>query len=357
MRKYDSSTLEDDINVYNGDDVDKKETKFASEEFIDYVSSEEKSIIDNLSEDVQSAEVLTQEEEIDANGSVQEPLEDWIYAFKDIPSTNSLKLEEFGQIYIYNRVLDPDGVPTNKFNGFYKNTYETTGWIDLPGVLSNRYVATSLDKFINSVLKQRFQLTQIPITNKEPWKTAWLGVSNLTIDYLEIPDMAIHVFQNITERDVTITNIISKLGFSVTNTYDGSNKLKVTPIVRTTGYNGVGPMTSFVDYLSFCNFTHDISHTSDATGFNADLTTIQENVSDHLVVLKQYTDVDSVVDNISKSFKKPGREKFKLVYNSTQSENLFYVLIAASIALGKYYSIAEHLHIRSKIRKLFERIF
>ena len=356
MKEQGSSTtlIDDDINAYDdGDDVEAQKPKFASEEFIDCISSEENEIINELSENNHDSKDPPQ----DVNIEDREQPADWIYAFNVIPEKNSLKIEEFGQIYIYKKVIDPDGAPTNRFNGFYKNIYTNLPWVDLPGVLSNRYVATSLHKFVNSVLVSQIDLTSVPLTNREPWKSAWLGISKLAINYIKVPNMALYVFQNISDRDVTITSISSELGFSVTNTYDGSNKLKVTPIVRTIGYNGISPMTSFVDYFTFCNFTHDISHTNDASGFTADLVTIQENVGDHLVVLKQYTDIGSVIEDISKSFKKPGREKFKLVCSSAQTKDLFHVLISASIALGKHYSISEHLSVRSKIRKLFERIF
>lgn len=347
MRKTGSSVL-DDINIYDNDN-----TEYASEEFIDYVSPEEETIIKDLTDENEQ-----EQPKEDKNIDDQPILNDWLFAFKDIPTDNSLKIEDRGQTYIYKRVLNPDGSPTKKFNGFYKGR-DNTAWISLNGVLTDRYVASSLDKFVNSVLMRRINLTHIPIADsKEPWKTVWFGISNLDVAYIEVPTEATYIFESISESDITINRISSKLGFSVSNTYDGSNKLKVSPIVRTVGLNGIRPLTSFVDYFTFCNFTHDISHTSDASGFDVDLTTIQENVSDHLVVLKSYTDVGSVIEDISKSFKKASREKFKKVCSSIQLDmNLFHVLMATSIALGKYYSIAEHLAIRSKFRRLFERIF
>lgn len=351
MNDTESSIL-DDINVYNDDG--NNNTKFTSEDYIDYISPEEETIINELT-DNKDSENQTQQEDT----TEQPPIvNDWLFAFKDIPNNNSLKIKDCGQTYIYQRVINPDGSPTKKFNGFFKSSNKNNPWMSLNGVLTERYVAASLEKFVKSALSTQMRLDRIPIINKEPWKTVWFGVSDLEIDYIEIPNEAMYIFQNISENDITIDNIVSKLGFSVSNAYDGSNKLKISPIVRTSGLEGVRPRASFMDLFTFCNFTHEISHTSDAASFTADLATIQENVGDHLVVLKQYTDIGSVIDDISKSLKKTGREKFEQVYKSIQLEmNLFHVLISTSIALGKHYSIAEHLSIRSKVNKLFERIF
>lgn len=341
-----------DLDVFT--DPEEEYNQFASESFLDNLESDsDKEVIPNIDE---------QESEISNTQDDESPeIVEWSISLSDVPK--ALRISEFGHTYIYGRLKDPDGSPTNKFHGFFKNNLsENSKWKSLPGVLSDRYVVVSLEKFINNVIKQKFRsITEYSISNREPWKLAWIGFENSSDYFLEYLDeeMSKSIF-NIIDDSVDIRSVVSRFGFMVTNTYNGTNKLKISPIIKTIGVTENDNNLDFIDYFTFCNFTQVISHSSKNSNIEDDLITIKENVSEHVSILKEFTDTHSIKLGISRCFRKPGRSIFESILDGERGSidnNLFNVLISASIAIGKKYSIIEYLAIRSKIETFLERIF
>lgn len=334
----------------------------------DYNQFTSSSFLDNLEGHHNSREEEIPDIDVDqeSDGDVIQDEEspviaDWSISLSNVPK--AVKITEFGHTYIYGRLKDPDGSPTNKFHGFFKNgSLNGSTWKSLPGVLSDRYVVVSLEKFINNVIKPNFEnIVEYSISNNEPWKLAWLGIvensTDYIIDYIDTERLSTKLKIVTNMERIRINSLESKLGFIVTNTYNGTNKLKISPIVK----NKVsieGGTIEFIDYFTFCNFTQVISHSSRSSNIENDLITIKENIGEHISILKEFTDVRSISLDISRCFRKSGRNIFQSISDGeSQDKNLFDVLIAASIAMDKKYSIIEYLAMRSKVELFLERVF
>lgn len=344
-----------DLDVFT-DPEENEYDQFASESFLDNLEDDSDDKISDIDE---------QESENDVGDKETTEITEWSVSLSDVPK--ALRISEFGHTYIYGRLQDPDGSPTNKFHGFFKNNLqENSAWKSLPGVLSCRYSVVSLEKFINIIIKPKFEnIAESFIYTKEPWKLAWLGViensQDYTMEYMDRYSSEI-IFKNIANENIKIDSFVSKFGFMITNTYNGTNKLKVSPIVKTTGIIEGRNNLEFIDYFTFCNFTQVISHSSKSSNIEDDLITIKENVGEHMSILKEFTNTRSIKLDISKCFRKPGRSIFESILdgdskNEVIDNNLLNVLIAASIAIGKKYSIIEYLAIRSKIETFLEQVF
>lgn len=337
-----------DLDISEDSEDNDYDEQFASESFLDNLEN------DPIEEEIPNIEDENESEEDDIPEATK-----WSVHLSEVPG--ALRISEFGHTYIYGRLKDPDGNPTNKFHGFFKNNVlENSDWKSLPGVLSDRYSVVSLEKFINSIVKPKFEnIVEYYTYNSEPWKLAWLGViensQKYTIEYID-RESSIILSRNIGNEYVDIDSMVSKFGFMITNTYNGSNKLKISPIIKTNILVKGGTNLDFIDYFTFCNFTQVISHSSKGSDIEDDLIVIKENISGHISVLKEFTDISSIKKSISKCFRKPGRDIFESILNG-ETRNMLDVSIATSIALGKKYSIIEYLAIRSKIEEFFEQIF
>ena len=351
------------IELPNENDLDYEldDFGFSSESFLDRVDSNTDDL-GHQQEDVHDNNMD------DTHRRTSTEVDGWSISLANVPST--IRIAEYGQIYVYGRVIDPDGIPTGKFKGFFKNTLEETPhWHSLAGLLTNKYTVVSLEKFVNSTVRNKFENIQdLHIHRMEPWRSVWMGILDSLpegiVNYINPNSTANLIFQNLSENEVRANTINSKLGFIITNTYNGTNKLKISPIVKTTGnVSNSRDVIIFIDYFTFSNFTRSISHGSESiTDIENDIPTIRENLNEHVSLLKEIHEVDSIIQDISRCFRKPGREIFENIINTNLTENnigsnLFHVLIAASIALGKKYSIIEFLAIRSKVEMLFEQIF
>jgi len=333
-----------DISIDNDPEEDEYH-RFASESFLDNLER------DSDGEDI--PHILDEQGETVDQQAQGEEISEWSIPLSNVPK--ALRISEFGHTYIYGRLKDPDGSPTNKFHGFFKNNLnENSIWKSLPGVLSDRYAVVSLEKFINNVLKQKFEnIVEYSVCSNEPWKLSWLGIDNsqeYDINYLDRDSTSI-IFENNFSGSIS-----SKLGYIITNTYNGANKLKMTPIVKTVGVEGENELV-FIDLFTFCNFTQVISHSSKCSNIDNDLMTIKENVGEHMSILKGFTDTNSIIRNISKCFRKSGKNTFKRVLDGLSEKNLFNVLLAISMSFGEKYSIIEYLSIRSKVVSILEQIF
>lgn len=317
--------------------------QFASESFLDSL------------EDSQEEEIPNIKEEEEQNNDIIKDVK-WSISLSEVP--NAIRISEFGHTYIYGRLKDPDGSITNKFHGFFKNS--NSDWKSLPGVLSERYTVVSLEKFIDTVIKSKFRnITESVIYNNESWKLAWIGLMNsptYMINYLDnntIKFIFEHIYKDSLYLIQTYT-CISRLGLVITNTYNGTNKLKLTPIIKTTVKNNKNTF-DFIDYFIFSNFTQVINHSSNQSNISDDLITIKENIDEHISILKNFRETRSIIEGIYNCFRKPNKTIFESILKENTSNNLLDVLLIASIVLYKKYSIVEHLAIRSKIESFLER--
>jgi len=312
--------------------------EFASESFLD-------SLEDRSEEEIPEIRYKKDEDRNEDNDMR------WSIPLSEVP--NALKISEFGHTYIYGRLKDPEGSITNKFHGFFKNS-SCSKWKSLPGVLSDRYIVVSLEKFISNLKFKN--LTENIVYNDESWKLAWIGTIDDPTYIIEYMDRSLldFIFNSIYKENISSHPIISKLGVAITNTYNGTNKLKLSPIVKTTLINKENNF-DFIDYFTFSNFTQVISHSSNQSSINDDLTVIKENIGEHISMLINFTDTNSIIRSICNCFRKPNRSIFEDIINKNISNNLFNVLIMSSIVLYKKYSVVEHLAIRSKIESFLER--
>jgi len=385
----------DDLDLSGLNDLDEDDNEFASEAFLERaISSQQQEETRHPTEDaiqkaipkkskpveapkVQKAKLETPEapvaetEEVVTSGAeeVTQVIEEeisttpaWAGPLANIANDQVLKLTEYGQEYLFKRVKDPSGNATNRFEVFYKEEGEDNQWQTLNGLLTDRYVVASLSEFV-SHLNNEMNLTHIPYTTREPWKAVWFGKSDVAIEYFD-DETSRMIFSLITgANDVTVSNLSSNISLTVSNSYDGKRSLRVDYNVNSTGAvtsSSGSQNVKLVDFFSLGKFSHRVIHNSSITQIGADISNIQEHIEDTITTLKGYTtNIDSIVESISKGFKKENKGQFLSLCENMVPEyrKLYYVLICASAVLGGNYSIGEHIAIRSLVDKLFSAIF
>ena len=321
---------------------------------------------------VKAAEEIVSEEVVGAQG--EEPQTDvpqmnnttpdrpaWTSPLQNVEVGQILRLKEYGQEYIFKRVMDPNGNSTSKFEVFYREEGDNP-WQTLNGLLTDRYVVASLAEFVSN-LNNEMNLVHIPHTTREPWNAVWFGKSDVSIEYFD-DETSRMVFSLITGADdATISNLSSNISLTVSNSYNGKRSLRVDYNINSTGVvtsSSGSQNMKLVDFFSLGKFSHRVIHNASITQIAADISDIQIHIEDTITTLKGYTtNIDSIVEKISKGFKKDNKNQFLSLCENMVPEyrKLYYVLICASAVLGGNYSIGEHVMIRSLVDKLFEEIF
>lgn len=355
LKNFDIPTTEiEDLTVLGGIDNQESPSDFL-EDAIGSIASNDGDI--GHSEEPAQEE---QQEEIMEEDNLQ-PDNSWFFALSNVPKF--LKIVEYDQTYIFSRIVDPQGNYSNKFNVFFKEgNIDDANWITLNGVLTDRYVAASLEKFIE-VVTSGVNLIGEPVIKREPWKSIWFGKTDTNIQYFDDETSGI-VFSLITGVDLAvINNLSSNLSIVVSNSYDGKRSLRLDYNINTSGsitVDGQLQEVNIVDYFSLGKFSHNVNHTTGLAEVSTDLTSIQNNVTATINTLKNYrTNLNDIIESISSSFKKEARHQFNSLCENLVDDyrSLYYVLILASVALSNNYSVSEHMVIRSKIDNLYRRVF
>jgi len=354
MNKFDISPIEmEDLTILGN--MDNENVNQQSEEFVSNI------INNTIGNDNMRNSNQSELEEMTTNDHNDQVTNNWFFTLSEVPKV--LKISEYDQTYLFSRIVDPSGRYTNKFNVFFKEeSIENASWFTLNGVLTDRYVAASLEKFVEIVTND-VELINEPVIRREPWKSIWFGKTSSNIQYFD-DEMSTMIFSLVTGAELTsINNISSNLSMIISNSYDGKRSLRVDYSINTSGrldINNQVQDVEVVDYFSLGKFSHNVNHTIGLAELSMDLTSIQDNVDTAIITLKNYrTNLNSVIESISLSFKKESKQQFNSLCENLVDDyrSLYYVLFLASIVLGNNYTISEHMAIRSKIDILYKRIF
>lgn len=314
--------------------------------------------------------ILESEQKVEQQENVVENLPKqvrWILPLKEVACGQTFELNEYNQKYKFQRIVDPDGKETKKFLVFLNddNKKDENGkliWNTLSGVLSDIYVVASMEEFVNLLTKQLKFIGQ-PIIRKEPFKVSWSTKSTQNIKYFE-DDAAKMIFSLVSGVGVkTLDNLSSTISIVLSNSYDGSRKMRLDYVVQTAGIvNGQGDNVNLVDYFVLCNHSHQIIHTGQISEIESDLSSVQEHIDSNLAIFKNTTSnsvLEKIVKNISKCFKKEGRQQFVGLCENLSGpyKNAYYILLMASIVLEKNYSVLTYNKIKSVSDKIHNDIF
>lgn len=308
----------------------------------------------------------------ETTAEVQEevPGPSWTFDLSDIPDKGNMIIEEFGQqSYMFQRVSDPADETTDKFLVFCKdaNIIQEGGaqpWVTLPGVLTNRYTAASIEKFV-SVIEGQLESVEDQSFLHVPFKNIWSGITEKQIEYFS-DEVAKMLFALVSGADIeSVDNLTSKIKIIVTNSYDGSKSLRLDYAVSTAGKAKnaeTGEVNDLVlnDYLNLCNISHTIVHMGHLTEISSDLANIQSQIDSSIAILKEYDlNLDQIFDQIIKCFRKDGRELLGSYFENLIGDyrKLYYLLLVTSITMDRDYNVNEHFKVRSVVDKIFNRIF
>jgi hypothetical protein len=301
-------------------------------------------------------EEIEEEETLISESQIAEQ-EGWVTPLNSV--VEEFDLTEYGQVYKYQRVKDPDSNDSKKFLVFCKDGVEED-WITLPGLLSNRYHIASLEKFIER-LQGQIEIEPNRII-KEPFKLEWRGKTSYAINAFE-DETAKLVFGIVSGLEIEsierIQNMEANLVVLTSNSYDGSRSLRLDYSLRNKGIID-GKEFYTTDYFTLCNYSNSVIHTSSLSTIASDLESIVSNIEPNIVRLKAVTEgLDNLAGIISKFYGKEERGQFDSIYENLAGEykNLYILFMIASIILEKNYGIMKHQRIRGAFDTFISRIF
>lgn len=273
----------------------------------------------------------------------------------------SFSLKEFDTEYKFVRIIDPASDETGYFNVFCKNPRHTNDknnpiWKALPGVLSDRYVVASLEKFVKAIGSQ-ISLLEEPRVNTDLFHAEWIAKSKTEVNMFD-DDTAKLVFSMISGIEVeSIDKILSNLTIAASNSYDGTKSLRIDYNIHTSAKIGEEVHT-LRDFFTLTKFGHAVEHTGNLSEISTNLTDVKNNIETNSNFLKTYTNIDGWVKEISKSFGKKVKTKFDDVWSNMVDDyrNLFYLLITTSIVLEQNYKFSDHFRVRSVVDRIFRTI-
>ncbi|MCK5017232.1 MAG: hypothetical protein KAS32_09175 [Candidatus Peribacteraceae bacterium] len=286
----------------------------------------------------------------------------WIFALRDIPTGQFLNLTDYGHTYRYQRVVDPVDETTDRFLVFHKEGEDATSSDTLNGLLTTRYVAASLERFIGN-LSENADFVGDPVIKSSPFACVWRGKLNGQVQYFtdETAKMVFSLLSGITVD--TIDNLSSELSVSVSNSYDGTRGLRLDYVMSIGGSipNAEGSQEIQInDLFSLGRFSHKVIHAGTLSAVETDLTQIHANMETSVVTLQEFSDsFDASIEQIAKVLKKDNAQTFRsLCENLTGAyRNLYYLLIVASYVLTNNYSIKEHMKVRTAVDKIYTTVF
>ncbi|MCK5020445.1 MAG: hypothetical protein KAS32_25640 [Candidatus Peribacteraceae bacterium] len=286
----------------------------------------------------------------------------WVFALRDIPAGQFLQLKDFGHIYRYQRVVDPADDTTDRFLVFHQTEDNEADWTTLNGLLTTRYVAASIEKFVAN-LAESTTFVGDPVIKSSQFACVWRGKLDGQVQYFT-DETAKLVFSLLSGVDVdSIDNLSSELSVSVSNSYDGTRGLRLDYVMNVGGNIQTGNETRemrITDLFSLGRFSHKVIHAGTLSAIEADLTQIHANMSNSLTVLQEFSnDFDANIEKIAKVLKKDNEQTFRsLCENLTGAyRNLYYMLIVASYVLTNNYSIKEHMKVRTAVDKMYTTVF
>jgi hypothetical protein len=328
-------------------------------ELLNGIDQEESKPKIDLNELLKDDELEKYEEELtEVNNKEESKNYTWSFPLSKIDSSLTLN-ESDKHSYIYRRVLNPFGETTKYFECFYENKDVPNKWDTANGLLSERYVAVSLDNMIKEITKV-VKVTGNPIRKFEPFMSNYFLKTEDSIEAFNDEESKF-IFQLITgeKNDIVLNNLRSTNNIFISNSYNGTRSVKLDYVIKTECKSG-NDVSSFIDYYTLGAYSKKLPHLR--SGFEIISEEIK-NVKDYYKTAKtklisMTNEIDYIISIISNKMAKNSRELFNTYINNLSEEykNLFYVLIITSIVIDREFSSKEHLNISTQIEKIFKGI-
>lgn len=285
----------------------------------------------------------------------------------DLPWAKTLSLvkgkqhiiSEFGkQKYVYQRVEleleNEEPIDTERFNVFCQ--IEDGEWTVLKsGVLSKRYSVVDVEEYVKEVEKTMKHDGQVTLHYKEPF---YLGCrlnvqfdDDLVVFENDVAKKLFSLFSGI-ELDV-LNDVKTGLAIQYTNAYDGSRSFGRDWIV-TISTNVNGESLSFSDYFTLFDVGESTIHAGKVSNID-EIKNMKELIAGNIDKLKNVKEVDKYVPEISKKMCKESRLLFESLWSGINEggfNNLYYMLILASMSLDRNYTITNHNRLKTYVKNL-----
>lgn len=270
-----------------------------------------------------------------------------------------LRLVDFQNEYLYQRVKTPTNVDTDKFLVFHRESADVN-WKVLNGLLTDRYVVVDLEQFITDFTSQ----INIPVidTNVKtmPFNAIWKGtLEDTEIDYFDNDEAAKTVFSIISGLETERLDELGKaIVLNLSNSYDGTKTMRLDYTVRLSA-KVVSENTTqefeFSDLFTLTKYSNRSIHNQGITEVLPELSEIRNSTIETINQLKLIdTGINDKIETLSKCFRKENKEVFVGYCDNLAAayKNLYYVLIVASYVLSSNYTINEHYSARRISDKL-----
>lgn len=295
-------------------------------------------------------------EEVETQNNTM-PAPNWTFPLASVPLNRPLVVREFdNKQYRFTRVADPDGEDSKKFLVFYKGSNaDDVNWEILPGLLTNRYNVVSLSEFVNSVQ------TSMPVTNTNiisiPFTMVWVGKTNESFQQFSSEESML-LFSILSGIQVeNLEAIRSTLFLHITNTYNGTKRLKVDYVLKSS-LEVDGNEFIIGDFFTLLRSSKSIIHNDSLNELSNDITNISSQIAQMTTVLKELQLNSETHDQLEKAFGKKNRVRFvSMCENLPDNYNsAYYIFILVSSILNENYDIREHMRLRKVVEKVISEV-
>lgn len=269
--------------------------------------------------------------------------------------SKSLEISEFDKsIYRFNKVVTPAGDDSKLFAVFYRDK-DSEKWATWNSLLSKKkYNVVNLEEFVKDFTEKN-ELKGTPVVRHYPFYITWSMDVAKTTNVFD-SDLAKNIFTIMSSIDGdSIEKIKSMINIMIINSYNGKKALGLNYTINFSMVNE-GTTYNYKDYFILNNERHKLFHGSKKIELDIkDIDDIQEKITSNITKLKNYTDnIDDIVQKLSLKFTKHSKKVFLTLCAQLPDENknLLHVLINASCALNKHYSVVEHINIQTVLTKI-----
>lgn len=270
--------------------------------------------------------------------------------------TSGVTISEFGeQEYAYRRVFI-DGESTTYHVCCCRLKGEDKWNVLSRGLLSDQYVVASLEEYFKTI-KGKIEIVGEPkIFSKDPWVLSmWLDTKVVDLNVFDSEEaktiFAIFAGSGIEALD----SLDTRLKIQCTNCYDGTRSLHRDFILSFVA-SVDGKELEFNDLFTLFDLSHRIEHVGSISDGDP-LEDITDKIKAQVTKLKSYTEVNEIQEAVAKMLPKEPRALFNTMWGGIVGgfNNLYHMLILASIAFGQHYNARQHSILRSRISALIKK--
>ena len=273
-------------------------------------------------------------------------------------TSSNITVTEFDkQQYKFSQVMDPNGEKSNYFTVHCKEA-GSEKWKTVNGVLSNNYVVTNVEEFINA-LKRNVSFEGDAVIKCQPFYLSWNGKTTKSIEYFD-DDISKTIFSIVSGASVTeLENISSYIQIQISNSYNGTRSVMLNYDIVNVGMFE-GSSISYVDHFSLSKYRNKIAHTGGLLEVKETLEDVQEYVDAAKTRMLNYTeDIDTVVEKVANSM--PSEKLKKSLYSLWDNiqgdfKNLFYLSVITSIVLNSCDNLSYVMTASDRISNIFNKL-